>query len=639
MAVTLRLDPSVARFAAASNDAGPVGLVIYTGATVRRVGYYADAKGRETFGEYMLRLSLDPAAVDLGRIGGGTAPLLREHNTVVDAVIGRVTSARINGNQLVGEAVLSDAPGDADVVRKIRSGIAANLSVGANLHTVEPENLDAEPPLFVATRWEPFEVSAVAVGADPGARVALNLITPAAPAQEPQTMLQPVTPVAPLDVAAISARNNAVRESGKLLGLSLEQLQPVLDDVALSLADARAKLFDIRAAQQDRQPIDGARSTIEVGRDEVAKLGETMARTIAARHEGKVLADSDGYRARECRHRSLIELASLHLSARGVDTVGWTASQIADKAFTMRGAQFAHSTSDFPEILGDSVTRVLRAGYELAPGIYRQIARRGEARDYRARKHVLLGDTPDFVETPQGASTEYGPMTESKGSVTVKDYTAGVAITRQVLINDDLGAFMDLARRIGMKAERFAERTVLGVLSGGTSGDWGDGDPLFHTNHANIDGTAAVVSVTRLGAMRALMRKQGSLAEASQTEEALDIAPRFLVVPAAIEIAAMQVLYPQGYMPTASTSALVPALAGIQVLGSPVLDAASATAYYLVCDPNVFDGLEYVQLNGESGPVVSQATDFDSEGFKIRARLTIAAHCRDYRGVVRNAGA
>lgn len=650
--IRLNLGPSEAQFAASDVASGVVGLTIYTGAAVDRVGYYADEKGREQFGRYVLRLSMDPAAVDLGRLNSGNAPLLRQHTQHVDAVIGRVVegSAQL-GDSLTAQAALSDAPGDADIVAKIRGGIVRGLSVGAFLHTIEAEDLTSDPPRFVATRWEPFEASAVAVGADSGASVQLHLIAPpvapahqprAAPAQEPVTMSTAHAP-AGFTPAQLAERNQGIRHSAALLGLAADHTHALIDDPTVTLADARAKLFELKASAGDAHGIDAGRR-IEVGTDDRSKLGETMAKTLAARFQGITLADGDAYKAREFRHASIPEMAVACLRANGTDTAGMTRSGIIDAAMAMRseGAARAylagHSTSDFPYVLGDSVTRTLRTGYELFPGIHRTIARRRNLRDYRAAKHVLLGDAPDFVETAQGGSTVYGPMTESQGSVSLKDYTAGVAVTRQVLINDDLGAFMDLAMKFGQKAMRKEERIVLAILTGGTSGDWGDGDPLFHSNHANIDTTGAAPSVARLGAMRALMRKQTSLAHGSQTEEPLDIMPRFLIVPVALEVTAQQ-LFSAGYMPTSASTAMVPSLGGLQVVSSPVLDENSATKYYLSADPAVFDALEYCYLEGESGLVVANQLDFDTEGFNVRARLSFAAHAKDFRGLVYNAGA
>lgn len=643
----LQLDPTVCHFAADSAaDDGTVKIVAYTGASVVRIGFYEDVKGREQYGRYMLRLSLDPKHVNTDRLNSGAAPLLREHEQHVDAVIGQIVagSVEVTPSGVTARAKLSDAPGDADVVAKIRSGIARNTSVGAFLHSIVPDNLEADPPTFVATSWEPFEVSAVAVGADPGARVELHLITPPAPPaqQEPSTMSTQHAP-ATFTAEELSTRNKAVRESARLLGLSGDKVDALVDNAALTLDAARSELFAIKADADKAQGIDAGRR-IEVGLGETERLGETMALSIAARHQGKTLADGDAYRAREFRHASLPDIAAACLRANGYDTVGMTRVSIIDAALTLRSEAGAraylsgHATTDFPYVLGDSIRKTMRRGYTMRPGIHTVIARKRALADYRSHKHVMLGDAPDFVETAEGAPTVYGPMTESQGSVALKDFTSGVAVTRQVLINDNLGAFMDLALKFGQKALQRAERKVLGVLTDGTSGDWGDGLALFATGHGNIDATGAAPSLARISAMRLLMRLQTSLAHGSQTAEPVDILPRFLAVPEALLVGTQQLLT-GNYMPTSATTAVVPALGGLEIVSSPIFDSASATAYYLLADPNVDDGLEYCVLEGEDGLVTASTLDFDTEGFKVRGRLALAAHCRDYRSVVRNAGA
>ena len=82
------------------------------------------------------------------------------------------------------------------IFRDIAAGIIRNVSVGYRVHRYEIEKRDGQVELWRAVDWEPMEISAVAIGADPGARVrgesapteALNACvvtrhdTPAAPA-------------------------------------------------------------------------------------------------------------------------------------------------------------------------------------------------------------------------------------------------------------------------------------------------------------------------------------------------------------------------------------------------------------------------------------------------------------------------
>lgn len=637
-------------FSASAGDDGTVGLVIYTGASVDRQGYYQDAKGREQYGRYRLRLSMDAGAVNLDRLNSGAAPVLREHSQNVDAVIGQILAGSVElGDTLTARARLSDAPGDADLVSKIRSGLVRNVSVGAFLHTIAGEDLEAEVPSFVATSWEPFEASAVAVGADPGARVALNLCNPPAVpvTQEPQKMSENHAP-ATLSAEEIKNRNTAIRESARLLGLSGAPVDTLIDNVALSLADARAELFAAKAKASDTLGISGA-SRVDVVAGEDEKRAETMGAALRARFAGSPLKDDAAPYAREYRFATIEDLARECLRRNGqTEAARLHKSAVIDAAMQLRtpggvGAFLsggAHTTGDFPLILADSARKSLRQGYELMPGIHKRIARQRMLGDYLAHKHVLLGSTPNFSELPENGVPEYGPLAESGGSVYLKDYATAVSVSRRAMINDDLDALMGIPFRFGQSAMRKESAIVLALLTGGTSGDWGDGSPLFHSaNHANVDGTAAAPSVVRVGAMRLLMRKQTGVSHASQTAENLNIEPRFIIVPEALLVTTQQ-LFAGLYTPTSAATANVPALFNsLEIVSDPILDASSATAWYMACDPNRFDALEYCYLEGESGVVINSAPDWDTDGLKIKARMAFAAHAKDYRGLTYNAGA
>lgn len=135
-----------------------------TGATGRRVTW-AD-------GVYDEELVVSADAVRLGRLNAG-APLLNTHASYdLGSVIGAVVpgSARLTNGIGMAKVQLSRAAGDADNVQKIRDRIIRNTSVGYIYHTVEKIERDGTVPLWRATDWEPYELSAVPIGFDPGAQ-------------------------------------------------------------------------------------------------------------------------------------------------------------------------------------------------------------------------------------------------------------------------------------------------------------------------------------------------------------------------------------------------------------------------------------------------------------------------------------
>jgi HK97 family phage prohead protease len=153
--------------AASFNEAeNTVDVIWTTGATVRRRSYYE--------GPYDEELVVERGAVRLDRLNNG-APLLNTHSDWdLDDVIGSVVpgTARLSNGVGLATVKLSTAPGDADNVQKIRDGIIRNISVGYIIHRVEKiEADDGSVPVWRVVDWEPIEISAVPVPADPGAQI------------------------------------------------------------------------------------------------------------------------------------------------------------------------------------------------------------------------------------------------------------------------------------------------------------------------------------------------------------------------------------------------------------------------------------------------------------------------------------
>lgn len=146
-----------------SEDENSVEVVWTTGATVRRNSWFD--------GPYDEELIVSPESVRLDRLNGG-APLLNTHASYdLCDVIGVVVpgSARLENGQGLARVQLSDAPGDADIVAKLRSGVIRNISVGYAIHRVEKvDGPDLAVPVWRVVDWEPMEISAVPVPADPG---------------------------------------------------------------------------------------------------------------------------------------------------------------------------------------------------------------------------------------------------------------------------------------------------------------------------------------------------------------------------------------------------------------------------------------------------------------------------------------
>ena len=110
-------------------------------------------------------LSHDPKAVDLGRLNDG-APLLMDHN--INDQIGRVESATVKGKRGQAMVRFSKSARGSEIFNDVIDGIRQNISIGYRIHEMEIDESrsDEKMETYVATSWQPYEVSVVSVPAD-----------------------------------------------------------------------------------------------------------------------------------------------------------------------------------------------------------------------------------------------------------------------------------------------------------------------------------------------------------------------------------------------------------------------------------------------------------------------------------------
>ena len=167
---TVNLPPLVRAAAVRANtynsDDNTIDICFTTGADVLRCDYFD--------GDYIERLETGPDNVRLDRLNAGAAFLDTHNAWELDAVIGAVVpgSARMEGGEGLCKVKLSKSARAADTVTDLRDGVINNISVGYITYAfTRTESSGGSPALMIATDWEPCEISAVPVPADPGAQV------------------------------------------------------------------------------------------------------------------------------------------------------------------------------------------------------------------------------------------------------------------------------------------------------------------------------------------------------------------------------------------------------------------------------------------------------------------------------------
>ncbi len=92
----------------------------------------------------------------------------KDHNRGVDDAIGKVESIRMDGDSLKADVVFGS---DADsILTKYREGVLTDVSIGYAIEKYEVEEREGEADIVTVTEFEIFELSAVGIGFDRGAK-------------------------------------------------------------------------------------------------------------------------------------------------------------------------------------------------------------------------------------------------------------------------------------------------------------------------------------------------------------------------------------------------------------------------------------------------------------------------------------
>lgn len=604
-------------------------LVFTTGAKVRRYSW--------SEGAYDEELVVDGGSVRLGRLNAG-APFLNTHADYrLEHVIGSVVpgSARIEGGKGHAKVVLSKREEVRGLVQDIRDGVIRNVSVGYRYHKVEKtDGQDGDPALWRVVDWEPLEISAVPIPADPGAQMR----SADADAGEPKhgfTMIA-AEPDSSADAAAI-------RDLGRKVDMT--DLADRSIRAGLTVPEFRVELFRAIQEKEDAVPTHTAMPVDDrvhvTGPSGGERRGQAVANALLHRAEPSLFALSDD--AREFRGMSLLEIARDSLEAAGISTRGMSRIDIAARA--LAGATRSgglHSTSDFPAILSNVANKTLRAGYEAAPQTFRPLVRMTTAPDFKQISRVQLGEAPQLEKVNEYGEFKRGTIGEGKESFALLTYGKIVGVTRQAIVNDEMGAFTRIPRMFGVQAANLESDLVWAQIVGNPT--MGDGVALFHANHGNL-GTAAGISADSVALGFEAMRLQKGL----DGKTLLNLAPRYLVTSVAAVMKAEQLL---GSIRPVETGKVVPNyLTRLEHISEPRLDngftdpatgaaiAGSRFHWFLAAGPDQIDTVELVHLEGREGAFTETRQGFDIDGMEIKVRLDAAAKTIDWRAFYKNPAA
>jgi len=315
----------------------------------------------------------------------------------------------------------------------------------------------------------------------------------------------------------------------------------------------------------------------------------------------------------------------------GVDNL----REVLTAAFQPIRAAGGFSGIDVSGILSSSANKILLEGFNQVPQTWREVARTRSVSDFKSVTAYRLTADLEYAEVGPTGEITHGELGEESYSMQAKTYAKMLTLTRQDIINDDLGAFDDLRTRLGLGAALKMNK-VFWTL-------WVNNSTFFTSARGNYQsgagtalGDAAIADAVTL--FRQMEGPDGNL---------LSLEPDRLVVPPELEATARQFYVSQEIRDTTASTKrptaniyqnrfkpiVVPELSNSSYTGY------SALAWYLLANPAVLATAVMCFLNGVQSPTIESAdADFNTLGVQMRGYHDFGVAMAEYRGGVKSKG-
>ena len=597
-------------------------------------------------------LCVDETAMNMQRFQDGLGCLLFNHDR--DKVIGKIERAWIEDNRAYADVTFDDDEFADSIFNKVKSGTLKGVSVGYRVGEYTDVHIDEgyaegriKGPCYVASKWEPYEISIVSVPADTtvGVNRSLNDFNVVSMVKEKeisemkgnQNQINEVgtdkqrqgevpngtpsaTPVAGAEVPQDNARGaeevlRAIEEERSRVSNISELCRHfgvnATDYInnGTSLADAQRSVLAI--VNERNIPT----ANIQMGEQEEDKYRDAMSDAILLR--GGVQLENVAPGAQELRGMRVRSMIEEVLAREGVaNTHRMGEEELLRAALT--------GTSSLPGILSAAANKSMAKGYQAAQTTFEQFTTVGSNTDFKEATRYRLSEAGSLLEIKENGEFVQDELTEGSAKTKVLTYGRGFSFTRQMIVNDDLSALTRIPSLYAAQAKRGINRLVYKALA----------EAKFTAKDGNLAATGAALSLATIDEARQEMRKQKNL----RGEEFLNITPKYLIVPTKSEFLARQLLTSTSDPNATHYGVTNPLMGSLQIITDAELDALDTDAYYFLADQMLMDTIEVTYLNGNQRPVIESQVAFDTLGIRYRIYMDYGVTVVDTKGIYKNAG-
>jgi hypothetical protein len=298
----------------------------------------------------------------------------------------------------------------------------------------------------------------------------------------------------------------------------------------------------------------------------------------------------------------------------------------------------AFSTIAVPYIVGAVANKTAVAGFNSVEAAWRNCARIGSVKNFQAHTRVRLTDSNEYTKLGPDEHIQHGELDEMTFTITAYTFAKMLGITRTDLINDDLGAFAEVPKKLGLGAAKKLNTDFWTMVLGNASSFFAAGNSNY------ISGATTALGVDSL--------TQAEYTFLNQTQpdgHPVGIVPKVLLVPNALLAKASQLMASLQLNETTTADTPKPSdnphagkfsVVRSSYLSMAALTGYSTTAWYLLADPSELACWEVAFLNGKQEPTVETSdVDFDQLGIQMRGYIDYGLAQMDYRAGVMSRGA
>lgn len=623
--------------------------------------------------------------IDLsGLVLPASANLLVDHDGKLPGVLGAGVPS-VRGGKLYIDGTLSKASEAAEkIIAMHKDGVTWGASVGVqptDTYTLRPNEsrmINGQRitgPCMVVASCRLREVSITSIGCDPAASVAIAASTTslkgldmqfadwlwskgfnpeqvtdqqravlqaqydaeqAPPAEEPKETIEASTAATPDPIAAI--REAAAAEQVRIQQITRICAGGHADLCAAAIRDGRdprdVELEVLRASRQPTRTEDAnvPGNVLECAFSRAVGLSRE---TVEASYNDQTLTAAD-------RLRGFGLQGLLIASARQNGYVGRVDSGAFRSSSDCREIlRASFSQALVSNILSNVANKTILEAFNHVESAWSQIAKIGTVSDFKTHARVRLTGDATYEELDETGEIRHGKLGDEKLEISAKTYAKMLALTRNDIINDDLGALAGAQVKLGRGAALKINNVFWTAFLANSD--------FFTTARGNlVEGTAYALDAADPVAALAKV-EQAFLDQTDPDGDPIAVMPQILLTPTSLSAHARELMQSTfittGGASTKTKQGTTNIYAGrftpvmSAYLGNSAYTGYSTTAWYLLADPNDMPVIEIAFLDGQQAPTVESAdVDFNKLGIQMRGFHDFGVALMEYRGGVKATG-